>query len=100
MTENEMTAEMGSVVKELAEMRKRRACLETRAERMMANLHRGVLRIEDALAGKRGESYEPAMGAETWPSFNDLISMIADINATSVRIDALEGRLRQWGAIK
>ena len=44
MTENEMTVEMGSVVQELAEVRKRRTCLETRAERMMANLRRASFR--------------------------------------------------------
>ena len=100
MTKEEVASEMGAAVQELAEIRKRRACLQTRAERMKATLRQGVTRIDDALAGTRGVRYEPAMGADGWPTFGHLLSMIADINGTTVRIDELENRLRQWGVIE
>ena len=99
MTENEMAAEMGATVKELAELRKSRICLQSRAERVAKNFRSIATRLDLAGTGQSEMRSEPRNLAEIWATPKDVHNLMTELTSTTTRIAELENRLREWGAI-
>ena len=99
MTVGEMRNEMGAVVEELAALRKRRACLQTKTERINALLLNAQQRIGNAAHQGVVNYSGPPFTADSWPSHEDIVTHIDAIRKVESRIPKLESRLREWGVI-
>ena len=100
MTDGDMTREMGETLKQLADQRKRLACLHTRSERMISHLAAARTRFEGANRGNWNVQYHDALAEDLWPSFSDMRDTIAEMEDASGQVEKLNARLREWGAIK
>ena len=98
MTEDEMMAVKAGVIDELRDLRCRRACLKTKAEKFQGQIKSADKVLENALASRFTSDSEPSK--DGWPSYDDLVSVFKGLEATDQRIGDLEGRLREWGAIE
>ena len=91
-----------STMTELADMRRKRLCLVTKAERIQRQLKAGLGVMEEALATEPGNP-APAKGRspdeKDWPTYADLVALHREMKETCDRIHVLNGRMRQWGVI-
>ena len=91
--------EIGLAALELAECRKKLACLKTRAERFRKEIDRGAEMLKDCLLPRATNSKGQSPSEDGWPSYDDLAGLHKSYEATSARIRELEGRFRDWGVL-
>ena len=102
MTEDEKGRCKLDTLQELAEMRSRRICLTTRAEKVQRELERGLAVARAALATEPGEEAKvegPTPDEKNWPAYSDLVAVLEDTRVACARIHVLNDRLRKWGVI-
>lgn len=102
MTEDDKRQCRSDTLEELAEMRARRRCLVTKAEKIQRQLERGLAVAKTALATEPNRT--PSLTGSSpeekdWPSYADLVGILEDMRSTCGRIHILNGRLREWGVI-
>ena len=102
MTETDLDACRLSTMTELADMRRKRLCLVTRAERMQRQLQAALNMVGEALAiesGRQASGEDHPPDEKDWPTYTDLTALHKDMRGTCNRIGILNDRMRQWGVI-
>lgn len=96
MTEQEAIGEVG---KELADAKRRRACLFRRA----TNYQRQIATVSEMLRGISGEFVSALdatdMNQREWPSYEQITALCSEIDDVETRIEECEARLRDLGVI-
>ena len=101
MTENDQQREMGSVAKELADLRHNCACLQARIDRFMAMLARAstqMQHVKDAVP-KASRNYQPTIDMSNWPTYSDIGDAMRELDQGRDRIAELQARLRKLNVI-
>ena len=89
--------EIGSAAVELAECRKKLACLQTRAERLHRQMASAASILEECVKGSEADNPRAPSKHEPWPSYDDIVEVYEGCRETRQRIRELEERFRQWG---
>ncbi|MDE0713223.1 MAG: hypothetical protein OXH60_13950 [Rhodospirillales bacterium] len=89
MTNEEMEIIIGRSVSELAELKKKRACLRAKGDN-----YRKVLQVAIRIVAGDGEG---TISASDWPSFEDIEALRRSRQETQERIQVLENLCREWG---
>ena len=96
MTNDETHKLMGEAAAELANTRKKIACLETKAEGYI----RTLTKASSALRGSLGDRlHEDATipDAREWPTTDQIEELCNDLDETATRNGDLVKRMREWG---
>ena len=102
MTEDDKRQCKSDTLEELAEMRARRRCLTTKAEKIMGQLESGLAVTRHVLAVEPGEAAPVSdwtPDEKDWPAYADIVAIHEDMLTVCRRIHVLNGRLREWGVI-
>ena len=100
MTDTTKREQIGATGEELSELRSRLLCLVTKAEKCQGACRDAVKQLERAIGDERTGKDGGECNRETWPSYDDIVSLFKEINESKARIELLEGRLRGWGVIR
>ena len=93
MTQGEETQLMGEVSAELASVRRRVGCLETKLEQYRSLLSQA----SRALSGDGDEVFPEA---STWPTVEELEQVRASLSEARTRRWKLTTRMKEWGVIE
>ena len=104
MTDEDKRSCKSETLEELAEVRAKRRCLITRADRMQKQVGAAAGVLRDVLAAKPGhkasvEGQRQTPDETVWPSYAELAAIHEDMWNACNRIHVLNGRLREWGVI-
>ena len=92
------TNEIGGAALELAECRKKLACLRTRADHFRQEISKAKAILDECglIQPKEGTQSPSKQG---WPSYDDIVEIYNNYGEITSRIKDLENRFRDWGVL-
>ena len=99
MTDEEARDIKGRTIDELSEARQLLACLKAKAEHTQKALEAAMEALRIAARPERHAYPGRLPDAGDWPSWQALRDLTDDLAMTRTRIEELQSRLREWGAI-
>ena len=100
MTDTGKRQEIGETGEELASLRSRLLCLVAKAEICQGSCRDAANQLKRAIGDEKTGNSQGECKRETWPSYDDIVSLFNNINEAKSRIVQLEDRLRGWGVIR
>lgn len=100
MTDTGRRMQIGETGEELASLRGHLACLVRKAERCQRAFRDAASQLDRAIGDEKIGDGGGSCDRETWPSYDEIVSLFKDISEARKRIHHLEDQLRGWGVIR